>query len=94
MSKFTPWTTNEVIDSSMDYAEKCDNESGGFLSHQLVQIRAKAYYEGVKWAGAQIEKCETIHSCSENNYLTVWFKQPGSSDTHQAKLVGVREVGK
>lgn len=30
------------------YAESCDNESGGFLTHQLEKIREKAYLKGMQ----------------------------------------------
>lgn len=31
------------------YTDSCDNESGGFLSHQLVAIREKAFKAGAKF---------------------------------------------
>lgn len=42
MSLRERWNTM-IERESQEYAEHCDNESGGFLSHQLEAIRAKAY---------------------------------------------------
>lgn len=38
---------NQSLEEAADsYAEGCDNESGGFLTHQLEAIRAKAFIAG------------------------------------------------
>lgn len=82
MSKFVPWTDWE--------AEKAAQESSDILpplsdNHSLSRAEYAGFLKGVAWAAAQIEKCETITHGLEGGEFSF-------GDTHEAKLVGVREV--
>jgi oligoendopeptidase F len=49
-----PKTGDEELERlAKDYAESCDNESGGFLTHQLEAIRKKAFLAGYRAAQSQ-----------------------------------------
>lgn len=90
MSKFTPWTDEE--------AEKAANEAENLafqMSSYVEDDFKSGFIVGVAWAAAQIEKCPTMYGSHVGDPINrYWESTRASCDTHEAKLVGVREVEK
>ncbi len=89
MSKHQPWTDDE--------AEKAARNFGFRYEYTGEQVWTRAgFLAGVAWAAAQIEKCETIYYRDSDHEERVIVASPEcfELDTHEAKLVGVREVEK
>lgn len=93
MSKHAPWTDEEMKTAMTDaylleaeQASKCCEDCRARLTYSDRYFDA-GFSKGVAWAAAQIEKCETITHGLEDGEFSF-------GDTHEAKLVGVREVGK
>ena len=96
MGKFAPWTEAEA-----EIAARCE----GSVAHEVASSEPKNVYgrvshhsflAGVAWAAEQIEKCETIYYRDSDHEERVIVASPEcfELDTHEAKLVGVREVEK
>ena len=87
MSKFTPWKPEEMRQAAIDFAEYQGEYTGPFY---------EGFEAGVAWAAEQIEKCETIYYRDSDHEERVIVASPEcfELDTHEAKLVGVREVEK
>lgn len=91
MSKYTPWTDKEADQAA--YASALSYGYGS-LYYEKHKVFEKGFLAGAAWAAEQIDKCPTIHG-GENNMGTLsWSPSKMNDDTHQAKLVGVREVEK
>jgi hypothetical protein len=52
--------TGELEQLAVEYAESCDNESGGFLTHQLEAIRKKAFLAGYRAAKDGHKHCLAV----------------------------------
>ena len=91
MSKFAPWDESEVEKASISYVK---NQYGN--NYALSGLEYESFRAGVKWAAAQIDKCETIYYRDSDHEERVIVASPEcfELDTHEAKLVGVREVEK
>lgn len=100
MSKFTPWTDEGMKTAMTDAylleaeeASKCCEDCRARLTYSDRYFDA-GFSKGVAWAAAQIEKCETIYYRDSDHEERVIVAGPEcfELDTHEAKLVGVREV--
>jgi len=87
MSKHTPWTEEEAAKAAVDWCRE---------NQYSEKDRGDAFKDALKWAAVQIENCETIYYRDSDHEERVIVASPEQFelDTHQAKLVGVREVGK
>lgn len=65
------------MSKSKQYAESCDNESGSFLTHQLIAIRQKAYEQGSK--DRKVELITRLHKQLEEAHEFM-KKTNGTSD--------------
>lgn len=87
MSRFTPWTKldaeNEVFNRTV-------------YGKRLSPHQQEIWLDAIDWAAVQIEKCETIYYRDSDHEERVIVASPEcfELDTHEAKLVGVREVEK
>lgn len=82
MSKFAPWTQEEAEKAAVDWCRDYQYSD---------KDRGDAFKDALKWAAAQIEKCETVDSAAGR----VWtLKSSLDNYKYEAKLVGVREVEK
>ena len=88
MSKHAPWTDEQSIQWAYDAAERdfrrfhgIDEEFEGWENDDF----ERGFLAGLAKAAEQIEKCETITHGLEDGEFSF-------GDTHEAKLVGVREV--
>jgi len=93
MSKHAPWTDKEVEQAATYYQAKIINE---LAYHNALTHAGLAFLAGATWAAEQIEKCETIYYRDRDleDRVIVASPEQFELDTHQAKLVGVREVEK
>ena len=88
MSKHAPWT-DEQADAFADQNAK-DPKTG-----LIDPVKFYAAMDAIKWAAAQIEKCPTMYGSHVGDPINrYWESTRASCDTHEAKLVGVREVEK
>lgn len=101
MSKFTPWTDEEMKTAMTDAylleaeeASKCCEDCRARLTYSDRYFDA-GFSKGVAWAAEQIEKCPTMYGSHVGDPINrYWESTRASCDTHEAKLVGVREVEK
>lgn len=96
MSKFTPWTQEEAEKAALSYESPYyleDLAHGEGTLQEVEDAVQKAFLAGLAWAAAQIEKCDTVFG-EKNSPVHSWTHDRFATDTHQAKLVGVREVEK
>lgn len=95
MSKHAPWTKEEAREQSERTFPDQIIPSGVAYDKDFVRPRTlekQAFLAGIAWAAAQIEKCPTITGTAIRG---LWEEDSDNPyDTHEAKLVGVREVEK
>jgi len=51
---------SEKKSRALRYAESCDNQSGSFLSHHLVDIRKNAFTQGFNEAILKVKELEAV----------------------------------
>lgn len=86
MSKHQPWT-----------AADAENEAFNRMVYgkRLSPHQQEIWLDALAWAAAQIEKCPTMYGSHVGDPINrYWESTRASCDTHEAKLVGVREVEK
>lgn len=87
MSKFTPWTDEEAEKAriAQNYDDEGSNpRAGGFVD---------GWDLAIAWTAEQIEKCPSLYR-NASHFRELWDIRRNPEDTHEAKLVGVREVEK
>lgn len=84
MSKFTPWDESEA-----------ENEAFNRMVYgkRLSPHQQEIWLDALAWAAAQIEKCPSLYR-NASHFRELWDIRRNPEDTHEAKLVGVREVEK
>ena len=99
MSKFAPWTDEQAEKWAREIFERlvphnCKTSDNEPLPVER-SITMTACLEILEKAAAQIEKCPTMYGSHVGDPINrYWESTRASCDTHQAKLVGVREVEK
>lgn len=89
----TPWSQEEAEKAAdnLGLEDYRGSDAGMDSSH----MERSCFLAGVAWAAAQIEKCPTMYGSHVGDPINrYWESTRASCDTHEAKLVGVREVEK
>lgn len=86
MSKFAPWDESEA-----------ENEAFNRMVYgkRLSPHQQEIWLDALAWAAEKIDKCPTMYGSHIGDPINrYWESVQASCDTHEAKLVGVREVEK
>lgn len=86
MSKFTPWT-DEAAEKAREEAANLAFQMSSYIEDDF----ESGFEVGVAWAAAQIDKCPSLYR-NASHFRELWDIRRNPEDTHEAKLVGVREV--
>ena len=86
MSKFAPWTEAEAAVAAEKYSKSPTAEL-------IDPAKYYAFIAALEWAAEQIEKCPSLYR-NTSQFRELWDIRRNPYDTHEAKLVGVREVEK
>lgn len=97
MSRFTPWTEAEAEKWAREIFERlvphnCKTPDGKPFPVER-STTMTACLEILKKAAEHIEKCPSLYR-NASHVRELWDIRRNPEDTHEAKLVGVREVEK
>lgn len=76
-----PWTKEQARQWANEYPYGGEKEADAFL-------------DGLAKAAEMIEASETIYANDNNSNSSFWYRQGHASDTHQAKLLCVKQIEK
>ena len=90
MSRFTPWSQEQAERRAKTYGK--DHPKNGW-GRWTPDTAASAFIAGAQWAAEMIEASPKIYGNVYGNGDCAFGGTLEKSDTHQAKLVGVKPIG-